>query len=132
MIFSLIELGLLAFGLGAALILFLSVKQEIHAQARKNRARMEDALQQLQCAQRSLLENEIPEKPAGALFAASPPLGAFRASMNLHRRVQAERLLRRGEDISHVAAALGVPRREIELLIRVQKLSARRAAGAAG
>jgi hypothetical protein len=38
------------------------------------------------------------------------------------------RLLRRGEDVAHVAAALCVPRREVELLIHVQELSAKRAA----
>ncbi len=126
MIPSLVELGLLAAGLAAALALFLSVKQEIRAQARKNRARMEQALQRLEQA-RLALENGPPVNAATASPQTIP-----RSGMNLNRRVQAERLLRRGEDIGHVAAALGVPRREIELLIHVQKLSARRAAGNGG
>jgi DNA-binding NarL/FixJ family response regulator len=50
--------------------------------------------------------------------------------MNLSKRLQALRLLRRGEDIGHVAAALGISRREVELLVRVQEFSAKRAAGA--
>ena len=40
------------------------------------------------------------------------------------------RMLRRGEDVAHVAAALGVPRREVELLIRVQSMGKARAVNA--
>jgi hypothetical protein len=129
MIPSLVELGLLAAGLAAVLALFLSVKQEIHAQARKHRTRMDQMLQQLQDAQRLLLENGASEGTDGNQAAAFP-YEVRRSGMNLSKRVQAERLMRRGEDVSHVAAALGVSRREIELLMRVQRLSARRAAGA--
>jgi len=117
-----VELGLLAAGLAAVLLLFVSVKQEIRVQARKNRARMDTVLQQFQDAGR-----RSPENGASQNESASPH-AALRSGMNLNRRVQAERLLRRGEDVGHVAAALGIPRREVELLVHVQKLSARRAA----
>jgi hypothetical protein len=33
------------------------------------------------------------------------------------------RMLRRGQDLAHIAAALGVPRKEVELLIRVQGMT---------
>jgi hypothetical protein len=124
MIPPLVELGLLAGGLAAALALFLSVKQEVHVQARKTRARMDTLLQQLQEPQRQSSENEAPPREETAALPRAP----FCSGMNLNKRVQAERLLRRGEDVNHVAAALGLPRREIELLIRVQKISARRSA----
>ncbi len=42
------------------------------------------------------------------------------SGMNLSKRTQAVRLLRRGEDVGHIAAAMGVPRGEVELLVRVQ------------
>jgi hypothetical protein len=131
MIPPLVELGLLAGGLAAALALFLSVKQEVHAQARKNSARMDMLLQQLHDAQRQSpekvtqrqsSENEAPPREETAGLPRVP----FCSGMNLNKRVQAERLLRRGEDVNHVAAALGLPRREIELLIHVQKMSAQR------
>jgi hypothetical protein len=54
----------------------------------------------------------------------------LRAGLNLNKRVHAMRMLRRGEDISHIAAALGVPRKEVELLIRVHSIGKVRAAGA--
>jgi hypothetical protein len=49
-------------------------------------------------------------------------LPAVRSSFNVHRRAQAMRLLRRGEDVSHIAAVLNVPRKEVELLVRVQRM----------
>jgi hypothetical protein len=67
----------------------------------------------------------IAQEPA-VQFVPAPP----RAGLNINRRVHAMRMLRRGEDVSHIAAALGVPRREVELLIRVQSIGKTRAAGA--
>jgi hypothetical protein len=69
------------------------------------------------------------------VFAAAEPAVTFvpaplRAGLNLNKRVHALRMLRRGEEVSHVAAALGVPRGEVELLIRVQSLGKARVAGA--
>jgi len=46
-----------------------------------------------------------------------------RPGMNLSRRVQALRLLRRGEDLGHIAAALGVPRNEVELVVRIHRIT---------
>jgi hypothetical protein len=132
MIKPLIEFGLLALGLAAALALFLSVKREIRTQARQNSARIDEVLQQLGEALRPPPPSPVPE-PA-AIASPSPELAQIvpRSGMNMNKRVQAGRLLRRGEDVSHVAAALGVPRCEIELMIRVQTLSAQRAAGSGG
>jgi hypothetical protein len=136
---SLVLLGLLALGLAAALALFLSVKRELRAQARANRARLlalgvslDQILQQLNKAP---LNDTPPPAPENAEIGDphtapyTPIHTPLRSGMNLSKRLQAMRLLRRGEDIGHVAAALGVPRREVELLVRVQEFSARRAAG---
>ena len=101
---------LLALGLVASLSLFLCLKREIYFQDRKQREKMEGMSAQLQ----SVAEQE----PVPAI--SPPPHSGF----NLSRRVQALRLLRRGEDVAHIAAALGAPEREIELLVRVQRLAA--------
>jgi hypothetical protein len=50
--------------------------------------------------------------------------------MNQTRRVHALRLLRRGEDVAHIAAVLEVPRSEVELLVRVYQATRAAAAGA--
>ncbi|SRR5579871_3765766 len=117
MLFSFLQLALLALGLTAALVLFLNVKRETEVQARLNRVRWDEVLTQLRAAEQ----------------AAAPPRAdkvmAFSA-MNQNTRIQAIRLLRRGEDVSHIAAAFGIPRKEVELLVRVHQLGARRAAQA--
>ncbi len=102
MIHSLIQYALLVFGLMGSLALFLSMKREIRIHAYKTAIRMaEIAAQQ-------------------PVFVAALP----RSGMNASKRVQAMRMLRRNEDISHISAALGVPRKEVELLIRVQQVVA--------
>lgn len=60
----------------------------------------------------------VDEAQSAMLSPAAP-----RPGMNLNRRVQALRLLRRGEDLGHIASALGVPRCEVELLVRVHRLA---------
>jgi hypothetical protein len=51
---------------------------------------------------------------------------APRPGLNVNRRVHVQRLLRKGEDPAHIAAALGIPRAEVDLLIRVQDLVAQK------
>jgi hypothetical protein len=111
MTLSLIQYVLLALGLIAMLILFLSVKREIHSTSARHRLRME------------ALSRKLSEASAIQVEPASIPTPA-RPGLNISKRVQAMRMLRRNENVSHIAAALGVTRREVELLIRVERLSA--------
>lgn len=108
-----------ALGLLASLLLFWSVKRELHRQTRKQRLAWERISARLDEAEAR------PERECEAVVIVP----AVRTGFNLHRRVQAMRLLRRGADVAHIAAALNVPRKEVELLIRVQQLPA--AAGGA-
>jgi len=127
----LIQDGMVALGLIASLSLFLALKWEMQLEARKRRR----AIEELAARFRAATSLPPPEPPPAS--ATPPPVnepllppGATaslaRSGLNLNRRVQAVRLLRRGEDIGHVCAVLGVPRREIELLVRVQRLAAER------
>jgi len=109
---------LIAAGLLSTLALFLALKREIGLQVSRQKARIEGMLARL---------DEAEHRPEPADNFVPTPL---RAGMNLNKRVHAMRMLRRGEDISHIAAALGVPRREVELLIRVQSIGRARAANA--
>ena len=108
----LIQYVLLAAGLMGALALFLSMKREFHLAAAKNRKRLEEM-----AAKVSEFQTHQPPEPV--YLAAAPP----RSGLNLSKRVQAMRMVRRNEDISTIAAALGVTRQEVELLIRVQSIS---------
>lgn len=108
-------------GLVSTIALFLTLKREVRRQAERQRTRIEEMLARLNDADRS----EPAPQPVTE-FVPSP----MRAGLNLNRRVHAMRMLRRGEDVAHIAAALGVPRREVELLIRVQSMGKTRAAQA--
>lgn len=107
---------LIAAGLLSTLALFATLKFEMRRDARRQKKRLEEMLARLDEAGRA------PEP----VFAPALP----RAGMNLSNRVHALRMLRRGEDVAHVAAALGVPRREVELLVRVQEIGKARAVNA--
>jgi len=51
---------------------------------------------------------------------ALPP--APKASFNLNRRTQVIRMSRRGEPAENIAASLSIPRKEVELLLKVHRL----------
>jgi hypothetical protein len=121
----LLPYALIAAGLLSSLALFLTLKREIRRLVFRQKTRIEDMMAQLEESARS------PETVASVMevpvtFVPAP----LHAGLNLNKRVHAMRMLRRGEDIAHVAAALGVPRREVELLIRVQSIGKARAANA--
>lgn len=124
MLSPLLQFAIVALGSVAALALFVSLKREVRAQARKNNAQLDRMREEIERQAQAAAQRPEPEDSPGAA-----PV-ALRSGMNMSKRTQALRLLRRGEDVSHVCAALGASRREIELLIRVQKLSAQRATAA--
>jgi hypothetical protein len=105
MILLLIQDSLVALALAAVLYLFLGLKRE----TLKHSRRIAALTRQLR---------EIEARGPETVFLPGVP----RSGLNLNKRVQATRLLRRGEDTSHVAAALGVPQTEVELLVRVQAM----------
>src|SRR5713101_4971173 len=115
----LIQSILLALGLMASLFLFVSLKHEIQVGARRQRKKIE------------AMERRLLDASAGAP-APEPAVRPLtpRSGFNLNKRVHAMRMLRRGEDAAHIAAALGVPRKEVELLIHVQGMVAAAAASA--
>jgi predicted component of type VI protein secretion system len=104
----LILYSLVAAGLIASLALFWSLKRDLQAQARRNRKQLEQLAR----------ATEAPAPEPEPVYLAPPP----RAGLNISKRVHAMRMVRRNQDVSHIAAALGVTRREVELLIRVNTM----------
>jgi hypothetical protein len=115
---QLVPYVLIAAGLLSTLALFMTIKRDILRHARGQKKRIEEMVVRL---------NEAECPPEQEPMAVPAPL---RAGLNLNKRIHAMRMLRRGEDISHIAAALGVPRKEVELLIRVQAMGKARVANA--
>lgn len=108
---ALVPYAAVAIGLAVTLVLFLTVKVEMQRNARCERKRVDDLLGRLQEAE--------PAPPETVYVPAT-----LQPGFNINRRVHAGRLLRKGEDVAHVAAVLGVPQAEVELLARVQAMTA--------
>ena len=115
---------LIAAGLLSTLALFATLKREILRYANRDKRRLENMMARLLEAER------VPEPVAIAEPALAVVPAPLHGGLNLSKRVHAMRMLRRGEDVAHIAAALGVPRREVELMIRVQSIGKARAANA--
>ena len=111
-----------ALGLIVTLVLFFSVKVELERATKRERKRMNEIIGRLESAY-STPPSAMPDP---VFVPVSMPAG-----LNIKRRTHALRLLRKGQDIAHISAALGVPRQEIELLVRVQDLVANSQAKAA-
>ena len=60
------------------------------------------------------------EDRTGMLAPPLPPM----SGLNVNKRTQVLRLARRGEPPENIAALLGLPRREVDLLLKVQALAA--------
>ena len=117
--YSLIQFALLGCGLGLSLYLFLSLKCEIQA-GRKRQKTLESALSRLQ-AELTGVRAELTETEERA--ARSVPAAPTRTGLNLSIRSQALRMARRGDTTQQVSAALGIPEKEVELLVKVQRMT---------
>jgi len=110
------QYAFLALALAGCLTLVLSVKREI-ARVRGTIAKSRDAAEisaASLAAGLATLRQEM-ESTEGA-YLTGPDL-------NLTRRAQALRMHRRGESPATIAAALRSPRNEIDLLLKIQKLT---------
>jgi hypothetical protein len=133
--------ALLVVGLMAAMVLVVGAKRDFGRETRKREKVLEalaakvaalpvkaKAAAARPAAAVAVTESASAASSMGAapVAAASDLLPAIRSGINLNWRVQALRLLRRGQDVAHVSTALGVSRCEIELLIRVHQLASGR------
>jgi hypothetical protein len=117
------QYGLTAGGLGACLYLFLSAKRDLRAAVRrleKERIVTETAIRLISAECRDLAEKfRESEERTGMLVAPAPT----RSGLNLNTRTQALRMARRGDRPEQIAAALGIPESEVELLVKVQQVA---------
>jgi hypothetical protein len=120
---ALIPYAAVALGLLLTLALFVNLKWEMRRNQRRERKRVDALLLRLE-------ESSPPASEPVFIPVAVEPGSALglQSGLNLHRRIHALRLLRKGEDAAHIAAALGIPRAEADLLIRVHSLPEKLAA----
>ena len=115
--------GVVLAGAAAGLLALLRVRSLAAAEQRAGLARLdqESALAELRKRVEALaarLEGIREIRAVSHSTAASVP----KSGMNLSRRSQALRLYRRGEPAARIAAELGVPVQEVELLIKVHEI----------
>lgn len=114
-------LGVEALGLLAALFLFLSLKREPAGDAREWKDEIERIRENLEGRLESL---DTRLRAAEDRSTALVPPAPLRSGFNLNKRTQVLRLSRQGEKPAGIAAALQLPRAEVELLLRVEELAA--------
>jgi hypothetical protein len=120
---SLILFGSYAFQAASSIIcllVFLALKRELHG-LRSRVTRLDFSLR-LDAMNTRLHEAEERASTPAAPFPA-------RRSVNLSKRSQVIRLSRRGEPPETIAATLNLPRREVELLLKVHQVSVASAGG---
>lgn len=114
-----IQLALISVAFGLCGFLFLTLKRELHRSERKLRSESAALTAQVDSLAQQLEQwrKEVESIPAGP--AVQPGSG-----INLNKRTKALRMLRMGEGPGQIAATLSMPRKEIQLLVKVQKMIA--------
>ena len=116
------QYGLLAGGLCLCLYLFFTVKLELRAAEIRGKAR-ERALAEAISALGSALDGvrtELHELQEQTGMLVLPP--PARSGLNLNKRGQVLQMYRRGQSREQIAASLGLPITEIDLLIKVHQI----------
>ncbi|MDX2151336.1 MAG: hypothetical protein SFV54_11425 [Bryobacteraceae bacterium] len=115
---------LLTLGLGASLYQFVTVKRELWKARRisdDERNRFQDSLLKLQMELESLKASALASpQPPEMERAASAPLTP---GMNLNKRAHVLRMYRRGDRPDQIAAALSLPQNEVDLLLKVHRVT---------
>jgi hypothetical protein len=110
--------AVIAMALTGTMVLFITAKLEAQRAlraARDARESVDVAVQEMSVGiERLRTEMSLPV-PVSTL-AAGPAL-------NLTKRTQAFRMLRRGESVESIASALRAPHNEIELLVKIQQIN---------
>jgi hypothetical protein len=118
----LVQYSLQIGAISACLYLFLDLKNETRKTALRSRAAqeaLEDSMDQLKRAVEKM-RDQTQRMEETAARVVDPPLAV--SGLNLNKRGQALRMHHRGEAPGEIAAALTLPEREVELLLKVQRL----------
>lgn len=106
-----------AIGIGLCLFLFMSVKRDV--QALDTRSAKRCAALETEWKEKLAVIEALHVEISQASDVLVPP-APTRSGLNLNKRSQALQLSRRGESAQEIAAALSLPKNEVELLVKVQ------------
>jgi len=115
--------ALLAAGAIVWLLFFVSLQKEISRLKSRLKRRQETGLASGDELRSKLegLANRLRDAEERAGIVTSPV--SLAPSMNLNKRTQVLRMSRRGEPASNIAASLSIPRKEVELLLKIYGLT---------
>jgi hypothetical protein len=119
-VLDLLPYGVAATTLAASIWMFVLVKMELRKsrlRSERQRQTVEETLGALR-ASIDQIRSRIDETPAATGDSPAPRL---RPSINLSHRTQVLRMHRRGERPDQISAAIGIPQREVELLLKVHQ-----------
>ena len=121
--FPLVAAGSGAIVLSIFVYLFVSVKIDLWRFRKK--ALLDNEAFQRRCdvLEQRLAEMQAVVEDAEQRAAVLVPPPTSRSGMNLNKRLQAARMSKRGERPEQIAAALGLPRNEVALLLKVQRMT---------
>lgn len=123
-ILDLVPYAIAVLSMAGSVGLFVALKVEMRRQTLKAGRASRELANQCAMLQSSLddMRRQIPELPQANWDPV--PAAAPRPSLNMSHRAQALRMSRRGEGPGQIAAALGVPAAEVELLLKVHLATA--------
>jgi hypothetical protein len=114
-----IPYALIAAGMGLCLYLFASVKRDLRAAE----ARCQKKLAALELDWRAKMDAvEEHWKELSQISGLLVPPAPTRSGLNLSKRSQALQMSRRGDTPQDIAAALSIPKNEVELMVKVQRI----------
>ena len=117
-------------GLVPCVFLFVSLKREMHKLRKleaETRSRTRLGIEALEDRMRDLAaELQRSEEQAGHLVTPQPTV----SGLNLTKRSQVLRMSRQGAQRDSIAAALGMPTQEVDLLLKVHQLAMNATIGA--
>jgi len=107
----------LAIGLTLCLTLFISLKRDLRDGERRWRKKFDSLETELK---KKASELDELSRISSQLVAPAPP----HSGLNLTKRSQAVRMIRRGDTPRDIATALDLPQNEVELLVKVHRIVA--------
>ncbi len=123
MVHPLVPCILAAAGLMLAVFLFVTLKQELQRGRRSCEARQQAGEAALGEMREGLAEIATRLAELEQFAAALPKIGPPQGPINTTRRAQVLQMGRRGEPPEQIAAALGLPRNEVELVLKMRRIA---------
>ena len=122
---ALLTLVMMVLAISVCGYLFITLKRDLHFvdRKRKESAVASDAAVDVMRKEIGDFRGQLADlrRELETMPALGPP-SANATGINLNKRTQALRMMRLGQDADSIAASLNLPRNEIELLAKIQKL----------